>query len=116
MKSKLLLQTLLVSSISLATFSASAVGASQRADFRGSAAPAAASADATIVITPATKFVNVVSGTTVRFVVGGQAFNWHFDTVNGSVVPFELQQIAPQGMVVNPVTVYVAENPLYRGA
>jgi hypothetical protein len=114
MKSKLLLKALLVSSISLVAFSASAGGASQRADFRGSAAPSAASADKIIVITPATKFVNVESGTTVRFVVGGQAFNWHFDTVNGSVVPFDLQQIAPQGMVAHPVTVYVAENPLYR--
>jgi len=41
----------------------------------GDPAPAAA-ANRTIVITPATKYVNVEGGQTVKFVVGGKTFTW----------------------------------------
>jgi hypothetical protein len=111
MHSKLLLQALLCTGAAFAGCAAQA----QPAEFRGNAAPLAARAGKVIVITPATRHVNVDSDTTVRFVVGDQAFNWRFGAVNGSVVPFDLQRIAPQGMLGHPVTVYVADGPLYEG-
>ncbi len=111
MRSKLLLQALLLASIATSAFAAAA----QPDDFLGNAAPSAAPASKVIVITPATRHVNVDSGATVRFVIGDRTFNWYFGVVNGSVTPFDLQRIAPARMLAHPVTVYVADSRLYQG-
>jgi len=114
MKTKLLLP--LLTAMTLAAASTAALAGAQPADFRGNAAPAqaAAAADQVIVITDATRHVNVTGGSTVRFVVGGQSFNWCFQNGSAHVLPFDLQQIAPQGLLTHSVTAYVSDNPLYN--
>jgi hypothetical protein len=79
-------------------------------------APAAASAPVAqrIVLTAATKSVNVNNGDTVEFVIDGKTFRWHFDTFNNET-NFKLAKIAPAGVAVDGVIVYVGPNPTYRG-
>jgi hypothetical protein len=74
-----------------------------------------AAADQVIVITDATRHVNVTGGQTVRFVVGDRTFTWCFQNGSAHVIPFDLQTIAPQGLLHHAVTTYVADNPLYSG-
>lgn len=71
-------------------------------------------AEITIEIFPQTKWVNVTGGETVRFVVGDKAFGWAFNVPYGTR-PFDLQRIAPPGMLDRPVTAYVAPDPRYLG-
>lgn len=71
-------------------------------------------AEITIEIRPQTKWVNVTGGETVRFVVGDKAFGWAFNTPWGAR-PFDLQRIAPPGVLDRPVTAYVAPDPRYLG-
>jgi hypothetical protein len=111
MKTKLLLP--LLTAMTLAA-GASAMAAAQPADFRGNAAPAQAPVDQVVVITEATRHVNVTGGSTVRFVVGGRSFSWCFQNGSAHVVPFDLQLIAPQGLLSHRVTAYVSDNPLYQ--
>ncbi len=68
-----------------------------------------------IVIGPNTKYVNVVAGEAIRFVVGDKTFIWNFDR---SVyrAPVNLLQAAPAGSFEHEVTAYVAPNPMYFGA
>jgi len=66
----------------------------------------------TVIITPATQWVNVTGGDTVRFVAGAVSFTWSFQ-VGVTVSTFDLNRIAPPGMLARPVVVYVAPNPLY---
>jgi hypothetical protein len=66
----------------------------------------------TVTITPATRWVNVTGGETVRFVSGARSFTWNFQ-VGVTVTRFDLNQVAPPGMLERPVMVYVAPNPLY---
>jgi len=69
----------------------------------------------TIAINADTKWVNVTNGETVQFNVNGVSFSWHFDTYQDET-SFDLVKIAPAGVMVGNVRVYVAANPLYRGA
>ena len=71
-------------------------------------------ADRVITITPGTRWVNVNNGDTVAFTVNGKTFTWHFETLHAED-QFALEKIAPEGVDVGMVTVYVASNPLYRG-
>jgi hypothetical protein len=112
MKTKLLLP--IITAMTLAAASTAALAGNQQSDFRGNAAPAQTVADQVIVITNATRHVNVTGGSTVRFVVNGQSFNWSFQNGTAHVLPFDLQQIAPQGLLTHPVTTYVSDNPLYN--
>jgi hypothetical protein len=73
-----------------------------------------ADAARTIKITPDTEYVNVQSGETVTFDVGGKTFTWNFDT-GDTVDSFDLSQIAPAGVLDHPVTAYLAPNPVYLG-
>ena len=79
----------------------------------GMATPAA-NADHHLTIKADTKWVNVNNGDTVTFNLDGKSFTWHFDTLH-SEEAFDLSKIAPEGINVGMVTVYVASNPLYRG-
>lgn len=112
MKTRLLLP--LLTAMTLAAASTATLAGAQPSDFRGNAAPAQAKVDQVIVITDATRHVNVAGGATVRFVVGDRSFNWSFQNGSAQVVPFDLQQIAPQGLLTHGVTTYVSDNPLYR--
>lgn len=83
----------------------------QRNDVELYGSPAAPSMHArTIVIHPDTRYVNVRGGEVIRFVVGDQVFVWNFDVAQ-TVSTFELNEVAPAGLLDHPVQVYVAVNP-----
>lgn len=77
----------------------------------GQPAPVAA-AQATIVITPVTRHVNVEGGQIIRFVVDGKEFAWNFNTAS-SISSFSLNAVAPVGMLNQPVRAYVSPDPKY---
>jgi len=78
---------------------------------------AAAPADyqPTIIITPATRYVNVEGGQTVRFLVGGKAFAWTFN-ISLPINSFDLNEVAPPGLLDHPVRAFVSPDPKYIGA
>ncbi len=73
-----------------------------------------ASAERTIALTPGTKWVNVTDGEVVRFSKDGRTFACHFSTLNDS--SFDLSAIAPAGVDVKGVRVYVANDPALGGS
>lgn len=104
------------------TLSFSTLGAAQAhtsaptgtaADY-GSVASTSAPVAQRIVLTPATRSVNVNNGDTVEFVVNGKSFRWHFDTYSNET-NFKLSKIAPADVAVDGVKVFVGVNPTYRG-
>jgi hypothetical protein len=113
MKTKLLLPVLLATTLAAAGTTALAAS-SQPLSFLGNAAPAQAAVDQVVVITDATRYVNVTGGSTVRFVVGERSFTWSFQNGIAHVVPFDLERIAPKGLLNHPVTAYVSDNLLYQ--
>ena len=84
-----------------------------RRDLLGDAAPVTAATRA-IGIFPQTRAVNVIGGEVIRFDVGPKSFAWHF---NGPVdiTSFDLQMVAPPGVLDHPLIAYVQPNPLYIG-
>jgi hypothetical protein len=64
-----------------------------------------AAAGRTIVIMPDTRWANVGEGEAVKFVVNGHEFAFYF---NGQVGDFDLQKIAPPGVLDHPVRVYMS--------
>jgi hypothetical protein len=104
MKTKLLVPTIAVLTLSAAALSAGA--ATMRTDLLGEPAQASA-AVRTLVINSNTKYVNVKRGEVIRFVANGQEFAWNFDGMALPQPPFDLSQIAPAGAVDHSVTVYV---------
>lgn len=109
MKNITLNTVILLSALLAAT--AGAIGlTSTSADYGYSAATIPA--DRTIVITPSTKSVNVSNGETVEFDIQGKTFRWSFNTFHREAA-LELSKIAPDGVPVGSVRVYVAANPLY---
>jgi hypothetical protein len=113
MKTKLLLPVL--TAITLAAAGTAFAGVTQE-QVRGAAASNQGPVDQVIVVTGATRHVNVTGGSTVRFVVGGQSFTWTFQNGTANVLPFDLQLIAPKGLLNHAVTTYVADNPLYKNS
>jgi len=71
------------------------------------AAPAS-SADKVLVITAKTRRVNVFEYDTVLFKVGSTSFALVFD---GNEVSYNLQTLAPPGVLTHKVEVYVVPNP-----
>lgn len=115
MKTKLILSVLTTTVLAFSSTAVIAYASTQPVSFLGNAAPASASVDQVIVITAATRHVNVAGGSTVRFVVGDQSFSWSFQNGAAHVVPFDMETIAPKGLLNHPVKVYVSDNPLYQG-
>lgn len=113
MKINLLLPVALVALMAATSTAAFAAVDGQPLSFIGVAAPAQAPADQLVVVTGKTCYVNVTGGSTVRFTVDGTSFSWTFDNP-GQVTPFDLQRIAPKGLLHRPVEVYVSANPLYQ--
>lgn len=107
MNQKLLLPIIFTAILSTAC--GSPLGSTPRLDLLGNPAPVSA-ATRTIVIAPDTRYVNVIGGETIKFVVGDKSFAWTFD---GAYSAFDLNQTAPAGMLDHKVTAYVAPNPLY---
>ena len=77
----------------------------------GTSVPVAAAAR-TITVAPDTRWVNVAQGDVVRFVVGAAEFGWRFDGPGSR--SFDLQSVAPAGVIGRPLTVYVAPTPGHR--
>ena len=70
-------------------------------------------ADRDVAIDASTRWVNVTNGQTVRFDVGGRRFTFVFDAwPSTDSVP--LSAIAPKGVTVPDVRVYIAPDPLYQ--
>jgi hypothetical protein len=113
MKTKLLLP--LVTAMTLAVAGSAFAGVTQE-QVRGNAVADQVRADQVIVVDANTRHVNVTGGSTVRFVVGSQSFTWNFQNGTANVIPFDLQLIAPKGMLDHTVTTYVADNPLYKNS
>jgi hypothetical protein len=113
MNTKLLLP--LIAAMTLASAGAAFAGVTQE-QVRGSAVADQVRADQVIVVTDATRYVNVTGGSTVRFVVGDRSFTWCFQNGTANVNPFDLGLIAPKGLLTHPVTTYVADNPLYHNS
>jgi hypothetical protein len=65
-------------------------------------------ADSMIVIMPKTKSVHVFENDTVLFKVGDKVFAIKFD---GDNVYYNLETLAPPGVLTRKVRVYVAPNP-----
>lgn len=114
MKTKLLLPIL--TAVTLAAASTAAFADVTQEQLRGAAVSNESPVDQVIVVNEATRHVNVTGGQTVRFVVGDQSFTWSFQNGTANVIPFDLQQIAPKGLLNHAVTTYVADNPLYRNS
>ena len=110
MKTKSLIPAVLTLTLSLSAFSSMAA---TNLAVLGETAPTAA-ANRTIAITPDTRYVNVEGGQTVKFVVGGKTFTWFFSGT-ANVQRFDLNQVAPPGLLDHVVTAYVSVNPLYIG-
>ena len=82
-------------------------------DFYGQSAPASA-AERTIVITPATRYVNVVGGQIIKFLAGDKEFAWNFNNAS-TVSSFNLTDVAPSGVLDHPVRAYISPDPKYIG-
>jgi heavy-metal resistance protein CzcE len=72
----------------------------------------------TVQIDAKTKYVNVTAHETVKFVVNGNVFAITFNSSPATTfafVPsvFDLNQLAPAGVLDHKVTVYVAPDPLH---
>ena len=65
-------------------------------------------ADRTVVISAKTRSVNVFENDTVLFKVGDKQFALRFD---GNAVRYNLETLAPPGVLTHRVTVFVAPNP-----
>jgi len=75
----------------------------------GEVAPLSA-ATRTIQIDAKTKYVNVTANETVKFEANGSAFAIYFA---GGLSAFDLNQLAPAGVLDHKVTAYVAPDPVY---
>ena len=69
----------------------------------------------TIVITPATTYVNVEGGDTVRFMANGKEFAWTFNVAR-TVNQFDLNEVAPSGMLDHRVHAFISPDPKYFDA
>lgn len=83
-------------------------------DLYGQPAPSTG-ANRTIVITPATKYVNVEGGETVNFIAGDRQFAWSFNVAR-TVHSFDLNEVAPSGILSRTVRAYVSPDPKYINA
>lgn len=106
----------LLSAVIAAALAACAAGTSYpvspRIDLLGMPVIDQSAALSTVIITPDTRWVNITSGDTVRFIAGDQVFAWNFQ-VSPNVATFDLNQVAPPGVLARRIPVYVTPNPLY---
>lgn len=65
--------------------------------------------DREITLAGATKYVNVLRNETVKINAGGKSFVWRFDTLGTPII--ELSDIAPPGINVKGVAIYVSLDP-----
>ena len=114
MKPELVVLTVIAMTLGFVNVSASA---STPSSSLGEVVPLAG-ATRTIPIDAKTRFVNVTAHDTVKFVANGNTFAVTFDdspAAASAFVPsaFELEQLAPAGILNHKVRVYIAPDPLY---
>ena len=108
------MKRLFINSVVVSLLSAYALQNTERPiSFLGDPAPLTEATE-TIVIRPNTKWVNVTGGDTVRFVVGDKSFAWRFNVASG-ISSFDLNRVAPPGILAHHVEAYVAPDPRYLG-
>lgn len=98
----------------IALFLSACVSRTSYVDLYGDPA-SPAGAERTIVITPATRYVNVEGGETINFAVGGNQFAWTFNVAR-TVHSFDLNEVAPPGVLNHVVRAYVSPDPKYIDA
>jgi hypothetical protein len=103
---------LLLAGAAVATTSAYAMPATGAADLGTLDTGAAANVGRPLVVDAHTRWVNVTNGETVRFDIGGQQFTYTFATYN-NVNWIDLAKIAPAGVSVPDVRVYIAPSARY---
>ena len=106
MKLKLVVPTVIAMTLGIMNLSA---GAFTPSGSMGNVVPLSA-AMRTISIDAKTKYVNVTEHETVKFEANGSAFAIYFA---GGLSAFDLNQLAPAGVLDHKVTAYVAPDPLY---
>ena len=107
-------KSLIPATLALTLFlSASASMAEQPLNLLGDAVPATA-VNRTITIAPSTQYVNVQGGQTVKFDINGKSFAWNFSGPS-TVSSFDLNRVAPPGLLHHKVMIYVSPDPLYLG-
>lgn len=106
MKPKLVAATVIAMTLGFVNLSASAFTPGSP---MGEVVPLSA-AMRTIRIDAKTRYVNVTANETVRFEANGNAFAINFA---GGLSAFDLNQLAPAGVLDHKVTAYVAPDPLY---
>jgi hypothetical protein len=114
MKPKLVVLTVVAMTLGFVNLSASAF---MPGSPMGEVVPPSA-AMRTIPIDAKTKYVNVTAHETVKFEVNGNVFAINFSgspATTFAFVPsvFDLNQLAPAGVLDHKVTAYVAPDPLY---
>ena len=114
MKLKLVVLAVIVMTLGLVNLSASAFTPSSP---MGEVVPLSGAMH-TIPIDAKTKYVNVTADETVKFEANGNAFAINFSgspATTFALVPsaFDLNQLAPAGVLDHKVTAYVAPDPLY---
>ena len=67
--------------------------------------------DRVVNLDDGSKYLNVTQPETVQITFGGKSVTWTFDTLGTGSFPLSMVIPGAQGIMV-----YVAENPLYRGA
>ena len=107
------LRTFSIAAVLLAALSSTAHAAGIKDHAYGEATNNEA-ANRSITLSSTTKWVNVADGEVVRFNKDGRSFAWRFSTLNDA--PFDLSAIAPAGLDVKGVRVYVAADPALSGA
>src|SRR5438876_415237 len=95
-----------VAALILSAASLAAIASVTEADMFGKPAQASA-AQRTISIDPKTRWVAVERGEVVKFVSNGQEFAWAFNGLSSS---FDLDRIAPSGVLDRHLKVYIWPN------
>jgi hypothetical protein len=113
MEIAMLLRSLVLAVATFMLSAPSAIAQTTRTELLGNPAPSNA-ATRTIVITPATKWVNVEGGEIINFIVGDKSFGWDF-YVGFTVSSFDLQLVAPPGILNRRIMAYVSPDPRYSG-
>ena len=95
-----------VAALTLSAASLAVTASVTEADMLGKPAQASA-AQRTISIDPKTRWITVERGDVVKFVANGQEFAWAF---NGLASSFDLNRVAPSGVLDRNLKVYVWPN------
>jgi len=110
MQSKILVLTTLATSLSVGCMAP--MDMAKRISFLGDPVSNSA-ADRVVIIKPDTRYVVVTGGEIIRFDIGDKSFAWHFD--GPGEYHFDLQLVAPPGLLDHKVMAYVNPDPFVNG-